>query len=160
MRGAHFAVKYRRGRTRHGCAVDGIGAYDTISTRAMLQGVMLVPSGERVLAFLKQFCSSPSVYVQHEVTQGEGGEQGDPPMPILFCLGQHRTLTAVEGRLKVGEKFFAYFDGIYLICQLDRVQDVHRILEEELPTRVGIRVHHGKTDLEQVRLHRPKEWTW
>ena len=126
-------------------SVDGIGAYDTISRRAMLQGVMWVPSGDRVLPFLKQFYSSPSVYVwedvmgtQHEVTQGEGGEQGDP------CLGQHRTLTAVEGRLKVGEKFFAFFDGIYLICQLDRVQDAH----------------HGKTDLEQVRLHPPKEWTW
>ena len=124
-------------------SVDGIGAYDTISRRAMLQGVMWVPSGDRVLPFLKQFYSSPSVCVwedvmgtQHEVTQGEGGEQGDPPMPILFCLGQHRTLTAVEGRLKVGEKFFAFFDGIYLICQPDRVQDVHRILEEELRTRV------------------------
>ena len=93
---------------------------------------MWVPSGDR--------------FSQHEVTQREGGEQGNPPMPI------HSTLTAVEGRLKVGEKFFARH-------QLDRGQDVHRILEEELRTGVGIRVHHGKTDLEQVRLHTPKEWT-
>ena len=24
-----------------------------------------------------------------EVAQGEGGEQGDPLMPVLFSLGQH-----------------------------------------------------------------------
>ena len=135
-------------------SVDGIGAYDTISRRAMLQGVLRMPSGDRILPFLKQFYSSPSTYIweddmgtQHEVTQGEGGEQGDPLMPMLFCLGQHGALAAVEGRLKAGEKLFAFLDDIYLICQPDRVQGVHRILEEELRTRVGIRVHHGKTQI-------------
>ena len=135
-------------------SVDGIGAYDNISRRAMLQGVLRMPSGDRILPFLKQFYSSPSTYIweddmgtQHEVTQGEGGEQGDPLMPMLFCLGQHGALAAVEGRLKASEKLFAFLDDIYLICQPDRVQDVHRILEEELRTRVGIRVHHGKTQI-------------
>ena len=129
-------------------SVDGIGAYDTISRRAMLQGVLQMPSADRVLPLLKQFCSSPSTYVweddmetQHEVTQGDGGEQGDPLMPISFCLGQNGALAAVEGRLTAGEKLFAFLDVIYLICQPDRVQDAHRILEE-LRTRVGIRVHH------------------
>ena len=75
---------------------------------------------------------------QHEVTQGERGEQGDPLMPMLLCLGQHGALAAVEGRLKAGKI-------VRLLGQPDRVQDVHRILEEELRTRVGIRVHHGKT---------------
>ena len=108
-----------------------------------------MPSADRVLPFLKQFYSSPSTYVweddmetQHEVTQGDGGEQGDPLMPISFCLGQHGALLAVEGRLKAGEKLFAFLDGIYLICQPDMVQDAHQILEEELRTRVGIRVNH------------------
>ena len=44
-------------------SVDGIDAYDTISRRAMLQGVMLVLGGDRDLPFLKQFYSSPSIYV-------------------------------------------------------------------------------------------------
>ena len=112
-----------------------------------------MPSGDRILPFLKQFHSSPSTCIweddmgtQHEVTQGEG-EQGDPLMPMLFCLGQHGALAAIEGRLKAGEKLFAFLDDVYLICQPDRVQDVHRILEEELRTRVGIRVHHGKTQI-------------
>ena len=112
----------------------------------MLQGVVWMPSGDKILPFLKKFYSSPSTYIweddmgtQHEVTQG-GGEQGDPLMPMLFCLGQHGALAAA------GEKLFAFLD-IYLICQPDRVQDVHRILEEELRTKVGIRVHHGKTQI-------------
>ena len=36
--------------------------------------------------------------------QGEGGEQGDALMPLLFSLGQHGALVAVrtvEGRRKV-----------------------------------------------------------
>ena len=62
-------------------SVDGICAFDTISRRDMFKGVLRMPSGDRILTFLKQFCSSPSTYyvwddmgTQHEVTQGEGGE--------------------------------------------------------------------------------------
>ena len=44
-------------------SVDGIGAYDNISRRAMLQGVLRMPSGDRILPFLKQFYSSPSTYI-------------------------------------------------------------------------------------------------
>ena len=37
-----------------------------------------------------------------KVVQGEGGEQGDALMPLLFSLGQHGALVAtVEGRRKV-----------------------------------------------------------
>ena len=30
----------------------------------------------------------------HKIAQGEGGEQGDPMMPLLYSLGQHRALEA------------------------------------------------------------------
>ena len=30
------------------------------------------------------------------ISQGEGGEQGDPLMPLLFALGQHRALEAIH----------------------------------------------------------------
>ena len=53
-----------------------------------------MPSGDRILPFLKWFYSSPSTYVweddmgtQHEVTQGEGGEQGDPFGAHVVLLG-------------------------------------------------------------------------
>ena len=34
----------------------------------------------------------------HRILQGEGGEQGDPMMPLLYSLGQHGTLEAVNDR--------------------------------------------------------------
>ena len=30
----------------------------------------------------------------HTINQGEGGEQGDPLMPLLFAVGQHPVLVA------------------------------------------------------------------
>ena len=41
--------------------------------------------------------------VVHEVLQGEGGEQGDALMPALFSLGQHRSLEALQVRLRPSE---------------------------------------------------------
>ena len=35
--------------------------------------------------------------VVNHIPQGEGGEQGDPLMPLLFSLGQHRALVSVVG---------------------------------------------------------------
>ena len=53
-----------------------------------------MPSGDRVLPFLKQFYSSPSIYVleddmgtQLEVTEGEGGEQWGPINANSVLLG-------------------------------------------------------------------------
>ena len=87
-------------------SVDGIGAHDTISRRAMLSGWCGIWKEETVLPFVLQFSGSPSSYlwedsegVVHEVLQGEGGEQGDALMPALFSLGQHDTLVAIQGRL-------------------------------------------------------------
>ena len=39
--------------------------------------------------------------VVHEIDQGEGGEQGDPLMPLLFSLGQHAALRAVQRQLQL-----------------------------------------------------------
>ena len=48
-----------------------------------------------MIPFVRLFYGSPSVYLweddmgdTHEIVKGEGGEQGDPPMPLLFSLGQ------------------------------------------------------------------------
>ena len=47
-----------------------------------------------------RFCLSSELFVDrmvvnevHTIPQGEGGEQGDPLMPLLFCLGQHPALS-------------------------------------------------------------------
>ena len=44
----------------------------------------------------------------HSVDQGEGGEQGDALMPLLFALGQRVALEAVQSRLLEGERLFAF----------------------------------------------------
>ena len=36
----------------------------------------------------------------HEIMQGEGGEQGDPFMPLLFSLGQHNALMAINATIE------------------------------------------------------------
>ena len=36
--------------------------------------------------------------VVHEIDQGEGGEQGDAMMPLLFALGQHNALSEVQNQ--------------------------------------------------------------
>ena len=38
--------------------------------------------------------------VTHEIHQGEGGEQGDPLMPLLFALGLHKSLVEAQAWLR------------------------------------------------------------
>ena len=57
----------------------------------------------------------------HDIDQGEGGEQGDPLMPMLFSLGQHNALRAVQAKLQEGELIFAYLDDVYIVCSPERV---------------------------------------
>ena len=47
------------------------------------------------------------------IPQGEGGEQGDPMMPVLFSLGQHHSLEVVNRSLPEDEKVMAFLDDIY-----------------------------------------------
>ena len=55
-----------------------------------------------MLPFVSQFYNSASTCLwedewgaTHEIVQGEGGEQGDPSMPALFAVGQHRAVVGL-----------------------------------------------------------------
>ena len=37
-------------------------------------------------------------------------------MPLLFNLGQHRALVAVQAKLREGERLFAFLDDVHVIC--------------------------------------------
>ena len=57
----------------------------------MMEGLHSLEEGRAVLPFVRQFYGVPSSYlweddggVTHIVTQGEGGEEGDALMPLLF----------------------------------------------------------------------------
>ena len=65
---------------------------------------------DQLLPFVRCFYGSPSTYlwedemgVTQHISQGEGGEQGDPLMPLLFALGRHGSLVAIQGRLRDNE---------------------------------------------------------
>ena len=133
-------------------SIDGISAFDLISRRAMLEGVRGVHEG--VVPFVSMFYSSPSGYLwqdssgtTHTIVQGEGGEQGDPLMPLLFSLGQHPALVSVQQQLNDGEHLFAYLDDIYVVTEPGRVRTVITLLENALWQRAGISIHQGKTKI-------------
>ena len=97
-------------------SVDGVGAFDLVSRKAMLEGLLNMEGGDSLLPFARQFYGSPSTFlwedemgIVNHVQQGEGGEQGDPLMPLLFALGQHSA-----------ELLFAFHDDLYIKCSPDR----------------------------------------
>ena len=60
----------------------------------MVSGLIAMENGDRMWPFIREFHGRPSSYlwedergVTHDIPQGEGGEQGDPLMPLLFSLG-------------------------------------------------------------------------
>ena len=133
-------------------SIDGISAYDTISRRAMIARLERVPGGSAASRFVRLFYSEPSAYlwedaegVVHTIHQGEGGEQGDPLVPLLFSVGQHDALSAIHEGMRVHERLFAYLDDIWLVSKPDRVGDLLNSAERELWGRARIRVHSGKT---------------
>ena len=113
---------------------------------AMLQALQDVSAA--ALPFVRQFYGNPyDEGVVHEIDQGEGGEQGDPLMPLLFSLGQHAALRAVQRQLQPGELVFAFLDDIYVITTQDRISAVYNLLQAELWRHARIWVHDGKTQV-------------
>ena len=71
---------------------------------AMLAKLHEVPSLQGLLPFVRATYANPTSYVwedeagvQHRIIQAEGGEQGDPLMPLLFSLAIHDPLQQAEG---------------------------------------------------------------
>ena len=134
-------------------SIDGVGAFDLISRGAMLEGLRSVPGGDSALPFVVQFYGNPSSYLWeddvgdvHEICQGEGGEQGDPMMPMLYSLG-HRALLSVQAQLQTHERLLAFLDDIYVVTVPERTLEVHNILRTEFWRHSRIRVNEGKTQI-------------
>ena len=103
---------------------------------------------------MRQFYTEPSQYfwtddygVTHCVQQGEGGEQGDALMPMLYSLGQHGALESIQDSLFDDEHFFAYLDGLYVVCSPQRVAPIFKIIAQALEEHARIQVHLGKTQV-------------
>ena len=115
-------------------SIDGISAFDLVSRNAMLEGL---PGGDQVLSFVLMFYDTPSTYLWndsngdlHQIEQGEGGKQGDALMPLLFSLGQHQALEAVQRQLLPDERLLAFLDDICTVTSPERVGPVYKILQK------------------------------
>ena len=133
-------------------SIDGVGAYDHISRSCMLQGLQSDPSLATLSPYVRQFYGEPSTYLfydeagaAHEIQQGEGDEQGDPLMPALYAVGQHRALLQVHSELQAGENLFAYLDDIYLTCPPERAGALFASITAALRDAANVQVHLGKT---------------
>ena len=133
-------------------SLDGIGAYDTIRRKAMLQKLRTLPTASAILPFVLLSYGSPSEYFWFDdagdanlVTQGEGGEQGDPLMPALYSLGQHDALDAVKRQLQPDEELFAFLDDVYVLCTPERARPAFNLLKSELLRHTSVNLHLGKT---------------
>ena len=70
-------------------------------------------------------------------------------MPLLFSLGQHSALEAIQRRL------FVFLDDIYVVSNPGRVGPIYQVLEVELRRRAGIHIHTGKTQVWNAAGVRP-----
>ena len=145
-------------------SIDGIGAFDLISRGAMLEGLRSVPGGASVLPFVLLFYGNPSSYLwdeddgtTHEIRQGEGGEQGDPLMPMLYALGQHRALLAVQSQLLPNERLMAFLDDVYVVSEPERIGELHNTLRRDLWIHSRIQIHAGKTKIWNRGGHVPPD---
>jgi len=118
----------------------------------MLGKLRQLPRANAMLPFVRLSYGQASLYAwlddegqQHWVTQGEGGEQGDPLMPMLFSLGVHDALARVQAQLRDGEYLFAYLDDVYAVTEPERTRPVYDLLAEALSDVAGIRLNEGKT---------------
>ena len=109
-------------------SIDGVGAYDSISRKAMLEALFEVPG--HLSASLLQ-------------------AQGDAMKPLLFALGQHAALEAVQ--IRVNDCL--HLDDVYVLTTPDRVGDVYRA--SELYRHCRIRIHVGKTQVWNAAGIRP-----
>ena len=132
-------------------SIDGIGAYDHVHRSAMLNKLLDIPSLWGLLPFVRATYCQPTCHkwkdqdgVQHDVHQHEGGEQGNPLMPLMFSLAIHNALVEVKASMRLGEMLFAFLDDVYVVATSQRIREVCNLLNETLAI-VGIQLHAGKT---------------
>lgn len=143
-------------------SIDGIGAFDHVRRSAMLRKLHQLDGAKAVLSFVRLSSAEPTKYVwtdaagiDHFVAQGEGGEQGDPLMPLLFALGIHDAFHDVAQRLRPGEDICAFLGDVYVLCSPERVRSIYDQLSEALKRIAGIELHNGKTKVWNRASHRP-----
>ena len=77
----------------------------------------------------------------------EHSTRGGREARLLFALGQHGVVAAIQARMRVGEHVFACQDDIYTVSRPTRVDRLHVAAEEELWAHARIHLNLGKTQV-------------
>ena len=125
----------------------------TCSEGSILTKLMEVPALRPMLPLVRAaVCSQPSRYWwqdesghRHEIQQFEGGEQGDPLMPLLVSPAIHNALEEAKREMVDGEEWFVFLDDIYILCSPIRTRFLYNVIREKLLHMAGIQLHTGKT---------------
>ena len=132
-------------------SLDGIGAFDHISRAEILEALTTKPELQPLVPLVRAFYTRESLFlwtddrgVVHEIRQSEGGEQGDPLMPALYALGQHKALQQAAANLREGENLLAFLDDLYVTCDRERARDAFRAVATEVAEVAGVQTHLGK----------------
>ena len=105
---------------------------------------MLLPLVRALYGTEPQFLWRDDEGQEHIITQGEGGEQGDPLMPALYALAQHAALAEASGRLHPDDWLFAFLDDLYVVSNRDRAKWAYETVAHEVERQAGVRTHLGK----------------
>ena len=104
-----------------------------------------VPELQGLLPFVWSIYARPTTYIwedseglKHRIVQAEGGEQGDPLMPLLFSLGIHDSLCAVKEQLRPADELFACLDDVHVASPPNRIREAYN-LEAERPPAFSLR---------------------
>ena len=82
----------------------------------------------------------------HEVSQGEGDEQGDALMTGLFSLGLHEALVQARSQLQADENLVGYLDDLYVVTDKHRARQAYDTVMGCIRIEVGIEANLGKTE--------------
>ena len=117
----------------------------------MLSELAKLPEASKIMNFVTLFYGEVSKYYWTdevgkvwEVTQGDGGEQGDPLMPQLFALGLSPALREAKQKLQEDESLFAFLDDLYLLASKPRMVEAFRIVADTVQRVSGIYTNLGK----------------
>ena len=74
-------------------------------------------------------------------------------MPLLFALGQHGSLVAIQGRLRDNEHVLAYHDDVYTVCKPERVAHPVASWEDASVEQRGVGTRWDRSIARAVKPH-------
>ena len=78
-------------------------------------------------------------------------------MLMLYALGQHHALLAVQSHLLPNERLMAFHDDVYAVSEPERTCKLHNIMRQELWDCSRTQINSGKTQIWNRSGHVPTD---